>query len=277
MADIKASGITGYTKIYSKNYTVTMDDGTVNDHVHICAPYISDYFKEKFMNNAIKYIIIIINFVIRTACIFIISKVGCSTESTEMIYTTNVVFICTFFNTGILPMLCTANLEHQLPAWLVNSLNLKGDSSDFNQNWFTNIGDTIVGSMKFNIYFPVAMEVMWFTMRFVKRYRDKSGIESHPSKSKSLQQFVNVWSGPQFFIHYKYSSIMNITFITMMFGPGMPTLFLYAALSLLVMYLLENYMLYYVYKIPPAYDEKLNNHVLQKLAWAPEILLEFSY
>ena len=139
------------------------------------------------MNNMIKYIIIILNTVIRMACIYIITKVGCSTESTEMIYTTNVVFVCTFFNTGILPMLCTANLENQFPGWIVDGLGFKGDSSDFNQNWFTNIGDTIVGSMKFNIYFPFAMEIFWFSLRGMKRIFDKRGAtDENPSNSKSL-------------------------------------------------------------------------------------------
>jgi hypothetical protein len=40
----------------------------------------------------------------------IINKVGCDTESTQMSYITNSVFICIFFNTGFLLMLCNANL-----------------------------------------------------------------------------------------------------------------------------------------------------------------------
>jgi hypothetical protein len=63
------------------------------------------------MNNGIKYIIIMLNYVIRVVVIKIINFIRCSTESTQMIYITNMVFICQFFNTGVLPMLCTANLE----------------------------------------------------------------------------------------------------------------------------------------------------------------------
>lgn len=78
-------------------------------------------------------------------------------------------------------------------------------------------------------------------------------------------------------MHFKYSSMMNITFITMMFGPGIPILFPIAAASFFVLYLIENYMLYYVYKEPPAYDEKLNNSVLRSLSFAPLFLLGFGY
>ena len=78
-------------------------------------------------------------------------------------------------------------------------------------------------------------------------------------------------------MHYKYSSIMNIIFITMMFGAGLPILFPIAAASLSTLFCLEKYMLYYVYKQPPAYDEKLNNSVLATLSFAPLFLLGFGY
>ena len=80
-----------------------------------------------------------------------------------------------------------------------------------------------------------------------------------------------------YFMHYKYSAIMNITFITFMFGPGIPILFPVAAVAITVRYLIENYMLYYVYKEPPAYDEKLNDTVLSNMTWAPGFMLGFSY
>jgi len=70
---------------------------------------------------------------------------------------------------------------------------------------------------------------------------------------------------------------MNIVFITMMFGAGMPILFPIAAVSLSGMFLLENFMLHYVYKQPPAYDEQLNNSVLNSLDKGPAFLLAFGY
>ena len=78
-------------------------------------------------------------------------------------------------------------------------------------------------------------------------------------------------------MHYKYSAMLNITFITMMFGAGMPILFPIASFSFFSLYIVENYMLYYVYKEPPAYDEKLNVEVLRKLAFGPLFLVAFGY
>ena len=78
-------------------------------------------------------------------------------------------------------------------------------------------------------------------------------------------------------MHYKYSSVMNIVFITMMFGAGLPVLFPIAAASLTVLFCLEKFMLYYIYKQPPVYDERLNNSVLSNLDKAPFFLLGFGY
>jgi hypothetical protein len=80
-----------------------------------------------------------------------------------------------------------------------------------------------------------------------------------------------------FFIHYKYSAILNNVFIAMVFGTSMPLLFPIAAASLMIFYYLETYMLYYAYRRPPEYDVKLNDYVLRKLAWAPFFMLCFSY
>lgn len=153
----------------------------------MCKEYVSAYLNEKFLNNGIKYLIIILNTVIRMVVIAIISRMGCSTESTQLVYVTNMVFICQFFNTGILPMLCTANLEGQLPPKLIRAFGLHGDSRDFNQNWFIVIGDTIVGAMVFNIYYPLAMEFIWLAYRWTFRGLDMKGTtDENPSNSVTL-------------------------------------------------------------------------------------------
>jgi len=63
----------------------------------------------------------------------------------------------------------------------------------------------------------------------------------------------------------------------MVFGPAMPVLFKTAAASLFVLYCLEVFMLFFVYKKPPQFDVLLNNHVLKTLSWAPFTMLAFSF
>jgi len=49
-------------------------------------------------------------------------------------------------------MIVNANFKYQGGPF---SDLLTGTDPDFNQRWFITVGDTIVGSMMFNIYFPL--------------------------------------------------------------------------------------------------------------------------
>lgn len=62
-----------------------------------------------------------------------------------------------------------------------------------------------------------------------------------------------------------------------MYGVGLPILFPIAASALFVLYMLEKFMLYKSYRMPPTYDEKLNNNVLSIMTYAPLLTLSFGY
>lgn len=191
-----------------------------------------------------------------------------------MMYITRSVFICIFFNTGFLVMLCNANLLEQ--SSMLSAFN--GNDTDFNRNWFTSQGDTIVKSMVFNIWFPIAMEFGNYCQRSTFRFMDWCSTEQGKKTAKTnIQQYINLHSGSKYLLHYRYSTILNVVFITMMFGAGMPILFPIAAMSLTCFFCLEKFMLYYVFQQPPAYDEKLNNSVLRILDKGPVFLLAFGY
>ena len=51
--------------------------------------------------------------------------------------------------------------------------------------------------------------------------------------------------------------MLVIVFVTFMFGFGIPILFPIAAASIFVLYRVEKYMMYYFYKRPPMYEQKI--------------------
>ena len=98
-----------------------------------------------------------------------------------MMYITRSVFICIFFNTGFLVMLCNANLLEQ--GSMLSAFN--GNDTDFNRNWFTSQGDTIVKSMVFNIWFPIAMEFGNYCQRSTFRFMDWCSTEKGKKTAKT--------------------------------------------------------------------------------------------
>jgi len=78
-------------------------------------------------------------------------------------------------------------------------------------------------------------------------------------------------------MHYKYSSILNVTFVTFMYGLGIPILFPIAFVFFCFLYILERLLITYYYKRPPMYDEKLIKRALEILQWAPVLMAAFGY
>lgn len=122
--------------------------------------------------------------------------------------------------------------------------------------FFESVGDAVIGAMKVNMYMPAIEAIGQAVVRELKRYLDrKFSNDVFTTAKKSVSSYVDLYAGPQYALHFKYSSILNIVFVTMMFGVAMPILYPIACLSLWTLYMVEKYCLYYSYKQPPKYDE----------------------
>lgn len=220
--------------------------------------------------------IIGINTILKLIIVKIIDMVGCDTQSSEMSFVMMSIFFTTLFNTGFLLLFVNGNMQeqHLFPGHRL----LTGDLSDFNREWFDQMGPTICGSMRLNCVMPIILEVTAACIRGAKRLLDylKRGKGTNTA-TKTIQAYINLYAGPEYLLHAKYSSILTITYISMIYGAGMPILFPIAAISLFVLFVVEKYCIYYVYKAPPAYDEKLNNKALKVLSFAPLFCLGFGF
>jgi hypothetical protein len=88
---------------------------------------------------------------------------------------------------------------------------------------------------------------------------------------------VDTYSGPEYTIHYRYSSIMNMVFVCTMFGTALPILYPIALLAMIIQYIVERCCVCYFYKQPPTLDEKLTINAINILTVAPIIYMAFSY
>ena len=65
----------------------------------------------------------------------------------------------------------------------------------------------------------------------------------YKTKKTQIYQYLDLYSGPDFIIHFKYSFILNVTYVTMLYGAGLPILFPIAVLSYIIFYICERYQL----------------------------------
>ena len=159
------------------------------------------------------------------------------------------------------------------------SFGLKsGNMSDFNYAWYRGPGNVLVGAMFFNLYYPIIEAAGYWALRAQGRCRDRGcKLSGRTTKQTSIQAYMNVYSGQLYFMHYKYSTILTNVFITFMYGFGMPILFPIACASFIVLYIVEKWMLFYGYKLPPMYDETLSQDVLNKMQFAPILYMALGY
>lgn len=245
------------------------------DGIPICKQLSADLISVLFWTNALSYILIGFNYVLTMVCIMAVDWIGYATETKRLTQSTTFTWLVSHFNTGWILLMVNANMTEQPLTFGLTG----GQYSDFNSGWFRQVGNIIVGSMAFNVYYPIIEAVGYYLMRLGFRILDRKGFscDDRKTKSSSVQSYMDVVDGPIYYIHYKYSSILNITFVTFMYGFGMPILFPIAAISLLVLYLVEKILLFYAYRLPPMYDEHLSQNVLNKLQFAPILFCLFGY
>jgi hypothetical protein len=240
----------------------------------ICGIYTSRYASAFYLASALSYIIIGFNYVLTQLCIAAIDWVGYKTETVRLSESTTVTWIVQYFNTGIILLLVNANMSDQPISFFLTG----GAFSDFNEAWFKTVGNILVGSMMFNVYYPLIEAVGYWLMRIGFRLLDRGfSCDSRVTSSTSIQSYMEVVDGPLYFIHYKYSSVLTILYVTFMYGFGIPILFPIACASLIMLYFVEKSMLFYAYRMPPMYDERLSQNVLEKLQVAPILFCFFGY
>ena len=103
--------------------------------------------------------------------------------------------------------------------------------------WFRSIGNTVVSTMFFNAFFPLLEAGGYFALRIFFRLLDRGcSCNKYKTKKTSIQSYIDTYTGPYYLMHYKYSTLLNIVFVTFMYGLGIPILFPIACLSIVILY-----------------------------------------
>ena len=106
------------------------------------------------------------------------------------------------------------------------------------------------------------------------RCRDRSWTQNKfITKKHQVEAYVDLYGGPTYIVHFKYSSLLNVVFVTIFYGVGLPILFPICAATLMIYYVHERYDLAYRFKLPPSMDDTLSNNAIQILKFAPLLML----
>jgi len=203
------------------------------------------------LTNGISYSIIAVNYLLKVFTISLITWIGYDTHSELMTKIVNGVFIALFFNTGILLMLTNANLS-DVSGWL--SAVFSGTFYDYSPKWYASVGSVLVSTMLLNAFMPPIFEgitnaTAWLFQTMDNGWRccKKKEERMYFTKTTQIYQYLDLYTGPDYIVHYKYSGVLNVIYVTMLYGLGLPALFPIAFLSFLIYWATERYQLAYTY------------------------------
>ena len=141
--------------------------------------------------------------------------------------------------------------------------------------WYQDIGLLVCKTMVYNIILPPFVFLTIWLLRKLRRFRDQGcrrcNFKASRTRSKTLLQFVQIYSGPQFYMDYAYAYLVYIVFMTFLYAPGIPLLFFLALLALCSFYVTESLAMAYAYTKPVMYDERIHEFSVRVLSLAPII------
>ena len=185
------------------------------------------------------------------------------------------VFWATFINTGIILLMTNGELRYSV----LKFLPLHGQYPDFDQNWYGEIGPQLTQTMMIMAFYPYMEMFIFGGIRKLQQALDKGCAcwEKYKTKKTTTLQYTNLYGGPMYLMHFKYSSILTQVYISFMYGLFVPVLFPIATIGIMNMYLVEKFALLYYYRKPPMYDEKLQKESIRLLKNAPVAMFLLGY
>ena len=249
------------TRFTEFTFEYTEEDGSIAPY---SAPICKVYYQYMtgfgyILQYMFSYLIVIASFAVRYLIIFLAEKIRFFSLTEETKFVLTAVFWITFLNYGIIYLVASWDYRHA-PTPGLNKL-FSGLYPDFNALWFNDIGVLIVAIMVSNLYWPQLEFFMFWGIRLLYRMYDQRSLfptDEKKTHCKTAQAFEEIYSGPVFDLSYKYSYILVVTYITFLFGAGVPILFPIAYVSLLGFYIVERLMMAYSYRRPPMFGTETN-------------------
>lgn len=204
--------------------------------------------------------------ILRIILISLIKWIGEDTHSAQLKSITNGIFVVLFCNTGFLVLLAYANMG-EFSGWFASFFN--NYYYDFTANWYTVVGYSYLKTLLINCFFPFVEFGIAYSQSWLFRKLDKGkGKDEYSTKLTSMQLYIDLYSGPEYQIHFRYSGILNVTFVCMMYGVGLPIFFGVASLTYFILYSFERILVAYFYQLPPTFDDQMTKNVVKIMRWA---------
>jgi hypothetical protein len=208
--------------------------------------------------------------------VLLVSWIGEDTVSQQKGSVVKGAFVGQFFNTGFIILIVNANMSQFHPHKFWKAFN--GPFTDYMPQWYMDVGFKIIITYTVQGIMPYINVCVQTGMGLAKILLDSScSCNQYKTKSRTIQNYKFMYLGAEMPIHFKYSDCLNVTFLAMLYGLGMPIMFPMACIIIANQRLGERINVAYSYRLPPAMDNSLSDSVLSIMKYAPIMLLFNGY
>jgi hypothetical protein len=265
----------------------------------LCNDYWYDFTKGQGMNTIVAVLVAVINIILRYTTEFFVNLIGFDTESERVSTIMSFSFIAAFINTAIVTLLTNANFQYMEFPFFIIPLRLQ--YTDLNRDWYVVLGPAMVKTILIASLAPVIEIISAIITRFIKHtidsgfpccpryvdFDDDEEVLENPddfvtnkvrkTKKTTVFQYVELYAGPVYLPHSKYSQLMVIICVAFTYGAFLPALWIVTLIAICIFMFLEVYMLAYVYRQPPSLDAALDSKANVILRYSPLFTFAVGY
>ena len=263
----------GYYQCYCNGYSTSTD---ALDDSKFCYQYQFDKNLLLVKSNLITVIIVVLNYVFKSLVIYMMNRIGFTMQSRIILNIATFVFLSQYANTGLILLLANANFENTP----LDFINIRNQFSDFTNDWYRQVGSTIVQTMIIQIFIPIGTLLLNMFLIWLRKFRDSgcSKDSARPNtKSTTVQKFIKVFAGPEVTLDFRYSNIIYQVYIAFTYGLALPVLFPIVMLSMTSLMICEKLQFAYFYRKPPIFGNNLNQRGLNLIIYAPVAMMLMGY
>ncbi|EAR88902.2 transmembrane protein, putative (macronuclear) [Tetrahymena thermophila SB210] len=278
LEDNQSSGTVkvGYIYCYCKTQINEIFSGSLDQpYKSICNSWLTSYTLSQFLPYAAVLCIVVINviiqFLFQALSQFEKHKLLDDQLKSFIIKT----FIAQFINTGLILLLTNINFDITTTGTL--QFLFGGNYDDLSPEWFKNVGTVIILTLLINVVSAPMVSCFFVFLRALFKCCDRGcSLDDTKTKKSTLNEWVEFYTGPEFMISFRYSQILGICFIGMLYSGGIPILYFVSFLHLTVLYWLDKIFLFKICKIPPNFDQQMATMARTMLYLVPFLHTIFS-
>jgi hypothetical protein len=163
--------------------------------------------------------------------------------------------LLSFLNTGVVIMISNSS-------WFLSIFDGKERTTkDFDTEWYQTVGSSVILICVLSIATPhIDPMIKWARHGRKKRLYAATQI----TQAKLNQLYL----GKEFYLSDRYAYSVSMMAVTLMYGSGMPILYLISAVHMLVAFWVNKYLFIHFYRTPPHYDASLGKVAVSRLPYA---------